>query len=124
MPRATYSDEKEKYDLTSLPGAFVELRRLSYGERLHRRDLGMKFKSGQGRDVDVSLDSVRSTVFDFSKAITDHNLEDAEGNKLDLTNEKAIMSLDPRIAEEIDSLITQMNGLNEEPFQSGISSGA
>jgi hypothetical protein len=124
MPKATYEAETEKFDLTSLSGAFVELRKFNYGERLRRRDLGMKFRGGQGREVDVSTDTVKVTVFDFKSAIVDHNLEDGDGKKLDLTKEENILRLDPDVAQEIDDHIAAMNNIVEadsESFRGGLS---
>lgn len=112
MPKATASIETTKFDLESCPGGWVELRRLTYGEMLKRRDMSTKF-TGVGdknkTDVDVSLDQTSVVAYEFRNAIIEHNLEDEEGNKLNFSNATDISRMDPRIAGEIEDHINEMN---------------
>ena len=119
MPQAIVRDqEPDKFDLESLPGGFVALRKLTYGEMLHRRDLTTKITPGQGRrDTSITMDNTAVTVFEFSRAIVDHNLED-DGMKLDLSKRATVEQLDPVIAQEIEQLIADMNQLPEDDKKS------
>lgn len=120
MPKATSNiSETEKFDLKTCPGGYVELRRLTYGEKLQRRAMvsGLKVSSGKGKDFsgEMQLVNEQATVFDFQHCIVDHNLDrDDEGNKLNLHNITDIRSLDPRIGEEIDDLLGKLNNFDED----------
>ena len=115
MPVATTSpEETERHDLKSLEGAFVELRSMTYGEWLHRRDMATKMAiegDPRKKDSKVSIDSLQTetTLYEFSKCIVDHNLTDAKENALNLSNRKDFAQLHPKIGEEISALITEMN---------------
>lgn len=111
MPKAVANTEATfKYELASLPGGFVVLRKMNYGEILKRRDMSMKMRAGEGREgPEVELTNLKVMVFEFSKSIVDHNLEDEEERKLDLTNRDAVMRLDSRIAQEIETKIMELN---------------
>jgi len=114
MPNATTDQSKaEHYDLKTLPDGFVELRRLTYGEMLRRRDIGSTMRAGQGRGrkagIEFDTDSLEIQHFEFSRCIVDHNLEDADGKPLNFKNTADIIKLDPRIAGEIEQLISDMN---------------
>lgn len=115
MPRATVSSDTTKLDLTSLPGGYVELRKLTYGEVLTRRDLGMKIEMGRpGQQGRMQLDNADERSFAFSKAIVDHNLEDENGTKLNMKDKNVILSLEPNVAQEIEAAIDEMNGTGDE----------
>lgn len=117
MPNATINpDEQDKFDLVSLPGAYVVLRRMSYDAHLTRRDMMTSIRLAAqkaGRDDDfageLKMMNHKVAIFDFKECVVDHNLEDPEGNKLDLTKASTFKRLDPRIGQEIDELIQQMN---------------
>lgn len=121
MPRATASlDPEDKVELKTCPGGFVVLRRLTYGQKLARSEhvgkltVEMKTKRKGGTTGVMDMMQRASTLYDFKMCIVDHNLEDENGIKLDLTNPQAIDSLDPRIGEEISSLIDDLNNFEED----------
>lgn len=127
MPRATIDLSTIKhYDLNTCPGGFVELRHMSYGEKLQRQQLALKMQmtSGKGKDFEgeMQLANAEVTQFEFSKCIVDHNLEDESGRKLNLTNVLDINKLHPQIGEEIDTYISEMN--NYEVEQGNSSTGS
>lgn len=129
--------QTEHLDLKSLPDGWVEARRLTYGEKLQRRAMvsGLKIKmqdrrrKGQSDDMEGEMNMVNeaATLFDFQKCIVDHNLEALiEGpvpvgdngeapqtRKLDLTNASDIKKLDPRVGEEIDTWLSELNNFEE-----------
>jgi hypothetical protein len=110
-------------DLKTLEGGFVEARRLTYGEKLQRRAMvsGMKFQSQRGKkdfEGEMQLVNEQATIFDFKNCITNHNLEkpgpDGEPVMMDLTNVADIRLLDPRVGEEIDSFLGELNNFDED----------
>lgn len=116
MPRATTDlESRERLELKSLPEGFVELRRMSYGEILQRRDMGMRMvaEAGKADSMVMEMIQTKTTQFEFERCITDHNLEDHTGRKLNFRNMQDFQSLDPRVAQEIEEAISKMNGTDE-----------
>jgi hypothetical protein len=123
MPRATVSTESHHYDLkTAPPDGFVELREMSYGEKIQRRSMVSKaLMKGGGKgsakgsfEAEMDFMNEQSMFFSFQHSIVDHNLEDEQGNKLNLSTAAGIQSLAPRIGEEIDQLIDKLNNFEAE----------
>ncbi len=120
MVRATVdTEEKIHKDLKSLPEGFVVLKRLSYGEKLHRRAMVSKMQvSSEAKSKNFSgemqLINEMATQFDFKMCIIDHNLDDEDGNKLNFQNVADIRRLDPIVGEEIDELINELNNFEED----------
>jgi hypothetical protein len=116
MPRATRTEDTQRFDLKSCPpDGFVLLRQLSYDEVLERRDLAMHFEASdttRGRRIASTLQAKMSqrevSTFEFRHCIIDHNLEDATGRKLDFTNSSDIANLDPRVGQEIERYIRDL----------------
>lgn len=133
MPRATTDKSKTvRFDLKSCPEGYVMLRKMDYGEVLHRRDIGA-YVSGQDTSTNgqastrVEMNNTAVQEFEFRVTVTDHNLEDEAGNKLNFTQAAAIRSLDPQIAQEIEELIDEMNKPptldQERSFRAGSTEG-
>lgn len=120
MPRATANiNETEKRELKSCPpDGFIVVRRLTYGEKLERRAMTshMKVEAGKGKDFagEMQLVNERATLFDFQKCIMEHNLEDEDGKLLNLGSAIDIRRLDPRIGEEIDTILGELNNFEED----------
>lgn len=117
MPVAVVNtQETETHDLKTLEGAFVELRRMSYGEFLKRRDMvsKMSFK-GDAKDTTAYMEMAAAVVtqYEFQTCIVNHNLEEVEGKNLDFRTKRAIEILDPKVGEEISSIIDKMNKFND-----------
>lgn len=116
MPRATVDlTETQLFDLKSLSEGFVKLKRLSYGQVVERRSM-LKLSiesSGKSKDFrgEMAMASKEVQKFEFVNAIVDHNLEDANGTKLDFNKPVDFETLDPRVGQEIEKLITEMNDL-------------
>lgn len=127
MPKATWDGSAtERFDLKSCPpDGYVVLRRLSYGEMLHRRDMVSKMTftaPGNGRgakDVQSEMKIAQTIVteYEFKQMVVDHNLEDASGQKLDFGRNGTVASLDPRVGEEISTYIDKMNQLESAESQ-------
>lgn len=120
MPRATANiQETERFELKSCPEGFIVARRLTYGEKLERRAMtaNMRVEAQKGKKDfagEMQLVNEKATMYDFQKCIVDHNLEDEEGNKLNLGTLNDVRRLDPRIGEEIDNLLGELNNFEED----------
>lgn len=120
MPRATVSlDPEDKVELKTCPGAYVVLKRLSYGQKLQRSQqaakMGMELQKGKSSGhMSMDMLSRQSAYFDFRNCIAEHNLEGDNGEPLDFTNSKDVDRLDPRIGEEISIAIDKLNNFEEE----------
>ena len=127
MPRATVSQDTERFELKSLPaagteeGGWVELKRLTYGQLLERRDMAAKITarqdpSGKKGEVEQEIKSMQDKVaqFEFKNCIMAHNLTDEDGNILDLTSPLVIRMLDPKVGDEISTLIDSLNQFEVE----------
>jgi len=122
MPRATHNpDLTEQFDLDSLEGGFVTLRKMTYGERIKVREMSMKLSmqatttAGMQQDLDIEMTQLRVDEFEFAKSIVDHNLEDEEGKKLNFQKPGVIGTLDPAIGTEIGVLIARFNIPETDP---------
>jgi hypothetical protein len=92
---------------------------MNYGERLKQRDMAQRVKMRQeeaepgkpteGAHAEIETRQEDIQVFEFQTCIADHNLEDAEGQKLDFRNKMHILKLDADIAQEIEIYIDRMN---------------
>lgn len=129
MVRATTSLETTRYDLKSIPEGWVELRPMTYGQFLHRRDMAMKMGisgSALGKKISderIDMDIIQEAVtrYEFKVCITDHNLEDENGRKLSLSTPQDFERLDPRVGQEISSLIDEMNQWEDPKSGGGVS---
>lgn len=120
MPRATVNLEPgDKQYLKTCPEGWVQLRRLSYGQKLQRQEhvgklmIEMKGRK-QGTRGEMQMMQAAATLYDYRCCIVDHNLETETGEKLNLGNQVDLNSLDPRIGEEISKLIDDLNNFEDE----------
>jgi len=130
MPRATVNvNDTEKFALKTCEGGEVTLRRMTYGQKLTRQQNAVKMTMEQQRGKKsgtMNMDMLQhaATVFDYRACIVDHNLEDDNGQKLNLSNPMHIDQLDPRIGEEIAEYINKMNNFEPDLEESGFPSGS
>jgi len=119
MPVATVSTAPEKFDLKTCEGAYVVLRRMSYGQKLHRQQTAtqqaVKMEGNRMSEMDIKLLQQQVVAYEFAHCIVEHNLEDADGRTLNFLNPQDVDSLDPRIGEEINALIEGMNNYEGGP---------
>jgi hypothetical protein len=117
MPRAVIDfNDTTKFPLKSLEGGFVELRRMSYGHKLQRNQIAMQMSvkgSGKNAEMDLKNETVKVAVFEMNACVVDHNLEDEKGDKLNLGKMEDVVRLDPKVGEEIDKYISEMNNFEE-----------
>jgi len=134
MPRATVSKLTERRSLTTLPAAdatdttpaseegWIELRRMSYGEKMAKDSEAMKMKFATEAignvDAEIAMVSEAANILEIQKCVMDHNLEDEHGNKLNFQNVDHIRQLDPRVGQEITTLIGEMNDFEKQSKES------
>jgi hypothetical protein len=125
MPRATVTTDTQHHDLKTCPEGYVVLKPMAYGIKLSRQSEAMKMsiksesgprKRGQTQNSETEIHMLQkaATQIDFQNCIVDHNLEDEGGRKLDFRIFSDIDNLDPRIGEEISTLIDEMNNFASE----------
>lgn len=120
MPRATADiHDTKRFELTSCPGGFVELRRLNYGEYQQRNAMALKMRVLQQegkKNQSVEIDNAAADVafFEFSKCIVDHNLTDENDAPLDFRQRFTMAILDTRVGNEIGEHIDSMHALETE----------
>jgi hypothetical protein len=128
MPDATVSmDLGPKIDLKSIEGGWVRLKPMPFGKKLERRDKATRMSMMMEADTrrsrgkkeeptEVKLDILNrwSTAFDFAECIGEHNLTDHANRPLDLSNPDVLDVLDPRVGTEIEALIAELIGDDEE----------
>lgn len=118
MPRAVVTTTNEHFDLKTLPEGFVELRQMTYGQVVQRRSMiKLSFVSSkQQKDFrgEMAAANQEVTMFEFKHCIVDHNLEDENGNRLNLGSPVDFAKLDPRVGQEIEKYISDMNNFDDE----------
>ena len=125
MPQATVTQETVNRLLKSCPpDGFVELRTLSFHEMNTRSDIASRMYSEQKPNVKkpkeevvrgyLEIMNVAVTEFEFRNCITDHNLEDENGNPIDFTRPMQAWRLDPKIGQEIGKYIDELNNFDDE----------
>lgn len=114
MPRATVSTEAELFELKSCEGGWVKLRRMSYGQRLHRQDMAMQMSvqsDSRNKTATMEVTPTQTLVsqFELKTCVVEHNLEDEEGRTLNFNSDIDFALLDGRIGEEIGQYIDDMH---------------
>jgi hypothetical protein len=141
MPRATVVVTPDRRELTTLPAVdgqeagWVELRRLSWGEKLRKDAEAMRMKfvtnaePGKDMEAEIGMVNYAASILEFAKCIVDHNLDDGGDpdtdpprppRKLDLRKEADIQTLDPRVGQEISDLIGEMNDFERKARKSEV----
>jgi hypothetical protein len=126
MPNATVVVENLHHDLKTLPGGYVVIKRMNHGEKLTRQDLSSKMKinaTKKSKDIEGIIDLVQRTVsfWEFKNLIVDHNLtklrdpnDPSSEVPLNLKDERDIAIIDGKIAEEINTAISNFNNFEED----------
>lgn len=120
MPKAVVNlEDTERIELKTLDGAFVVLRRMSFGQITERRALmKLSIASSKGsKDVkgEMAMANAQITQYEFRSCVVEHNLEkDDVGTLLNLSSPVDLASLDPRVGQEIESLIEARNNFDED----------
>jgi len=120
VPVATITSDTERFDLKTLPEAYVVVRRMTYGESLKRTGMMTKFLVGgnpTNRDFsgEVEMNQEEVTLWDFANCVVEHNLTDENGKLLNFKNQVDVRRLDIRVGEEIGRYIDEVNNFEEKP---------
>lgn len=122
MPFAGVEDDPIRYDLKTVPGGYVKLKRLSYGDKMRRLEKTMKQsmvqKKGQKEQrVDVDLTITQAKISDFNKCVVEHNLtyiRNGQEVPLNFQGSDILDLINGRVAEEIDGYIDELNSYEED----------
>ena|ERR1700761_6537875 len=120
MPKATTSTKTQRFELKSCPGGYVELKRMTHGQRLHRQDISMNIAMQQDQrartaEMNIVPTQTRVAQYEFQVCIRDHNLEGETGEKLNFDSPKDFDLLDGAVGEEIASYIETMHDWTNLP---------
>src|SRR5260221_13954210 len=105
MPVATVSiEETSRYDLSSLEGAFIVLKRLPYGDWLTRQEMAIEVtlqaQNGKNPQNDmgrIAFANRKVTEWEFKNCIVEHNLTNADDTPLDFNSSMTFKMLNPRV---------------------------
>jgi hypothetical protein len=119
MPVAVANvEDSQRFELkTAPPDGFVVLKRMTFGQIVQRRAmLKLAVTSGANKSFqgEMAMASEEVSRFEFNLCIVDHNLEDENGNKLNLGSAIDFARLDPRVGQEIEGHISDLNNLDED----------
>ena len=119
MPFAGAVTDTIHIDLKSVEGGWVDLRRMTYGQKLQRQseaklgiDMSSKSKDIKGERAMVT----KKAIYDeYKNCVVDHNLfkDFEETAKFNYANTQDVDFLDPRIGEEINKHISDLNNFEE-----------
>lgn len=118
-------EDTQRFELKSLPGAYVVLRRMTYGQKLARQAEVSKMRVATQRGskdlaAEMQMLTEATAIAEFRYCVIEHNLEaDDEGNLLNLANPSDVQRLDPRVGEEISTRIGEMNNFEDEETEQG-----
>jgi hypothetical protein len=118
MPVAVVTDELHRFDLKSLEGAYIVVREMTYGEKIMRSGMSgaMKLlKDTKKSDYvgELSMETQKITLWDFSNLIVEHNLEDRDGRALNFKLEADVRKLSSKIGEEVGTRIDEVNNFED-----------
>jgi hypothetical protein len=121
MAVAVVTQQTEKCELKSAPpDGYVVIRRMNYGESLQRKDMmasiamSMDSKKGSSETkMQMDLLQEKTSLWEFSKLIVDHNLTDDKERKLDFSNPAHVRAIVGRIGDEIQMHIDRINSFED-----------
>jgi hypothetical protein len=126
MPVAVLIHQPERFELKSLPGAYVVIRRMTYGEKLQKSEMTMKMRMDmadkKNMGADMQMLNRQVTIWSFARLIEDHNLERTPGVLLNLKSPVDVEALDGVVGEEIDTYIDKVNNFEDDEEALGNSS--
>jgi len=134
MPVATIIKKAERLDLKTLPGGYVVIRRMTYGEKMHRLESTGKLRilsNKVDKDAVGEINMMKAEVqmWEFANLILEHNLEhqdtpDGPVRPLNFKNPADVEILDPRVGEEISTFMDKMNNFEEDEAVKNSPSGS
>ncbi len=115
---AGHRPRQKRYELETIEGGWVELRRLNHGESNELSDNRLAFHVQQDDDkksegAKAAIQSKLGRHYAFSKCIVSHNLG-VNGKLFDFKKRRDVDDLDAVIGDEIATLIETHNETLEE----------
>lgn len=130
MPVVTIDPgDYERFPLKSAPAnpnvqgdedGYIMARPLPYGQKLKRRDRAGKIamrqeagnKRAKGGNTVVEMDSFleHNINTDFAYCIGEHNLLNRDGTPIDFTKPQSYALMDPKVGDEVEKIINEING--------------
>lgn len=106
----------KRYELKSLPEAYVVVKRMSYGESLNRQSMMTNMKIGKPDSKDefagqIDLDTRKVALWDFANCVVEHNLTDENERLLNFKDPNDVNKLDSTIGQEIGDCIDEFNSV-------------
>jgi hypothetical protein len=77
-------------------------------------EVATKGGKNKGLEGELALADQKYTLFDFQRCIAEHNLEDESGRLLNLGNLNDLIRLDPKVGQEIEGILSDLNELDEK----------
>jgi len=122
MPVAVVVKTSNEFKLKSCQGGIVEIRRMSFGESLIRKDMMAsvamemqnKSKGSDSMKLQMDLLQEKTTLWEFANLIVSHNLTDANDKLLDFKNQAHVKMLEGRVGDEIQQYINELNSFEED----------
>lgn len=117
MPRATVVSTTKEFELKTVPGGKVTVRRMTYGEKLARQDDLMSMStSREGGETVMNMTTLfkKGALTDFANLIVEHNLTDENDRPLNFKDPQDVLMLDPRVGDEIGNYIDEINSFEED----------
>ena len=118
MPVAVRSTGTERFELKTLEGAFVTLRKMSYGQILTRRAMMKLTFQTQGKNKsvegEIAMANKKVNLYEFQTCVVEHNLERESGQLLNLSDPNDVEMLDPKVGQEIEQYMNQLNNFEDE----------
>lgn len=115
MPVGTVtSPTSDKKPLKTLPDAYIIVRRMTYGEKLHRSNIATQLLVGGNsgeKDFqgEMKLHTDQVALWDFANLIVEHNITDENETPLNFKNHNDVRRLAGDIGEEIGKIIDEWN---------------
>lgn len=119
MPVAVIvNDISDKIPLKTLPEAYVQVRRMNYGEKLLRSNMATKFlvnsdKNAKEVQGELEMQTEEVAYWDFANLIVDHNLEDKDGRTLNFKNKADVKKLNGVVGDEVGQIIDNFQAPEE-----------
>lgn len=120
MPVAVATKTQKRYELTTLPGAFVVVRRMTYGEKLLRSQMATNLsiaggaKTDEGFKGNLDIQTLDIALWDFANLVVEHNLTDIDERPLNFRSASDVKKLDGVIGEEVGKCIDEWQDIDTE----------
>lgn len=126
MPVATITETSKREELKTLPGAFVVIKRMTYGQKLTRQQMAMKMQmrgtTKRDSTLDIEMMNRLTSLWSFANLIEEHNLTermpDGSERPLNFSNAADVEKIRSDIGEEIDTLVDKLNNFDSDADES------